>query len=89
MNNAPTISCEEALRLLAVFLDGELHGAEHTHVENHLRTCRSCFSRSEFERRLKSELGQLSHGAVRPGFEQQIRQLITQFTSSPPQSSDD
>lgn len=88
MNNAPTISCEEALRLLAVFLDGELHGAEHAHVENHLRTCRSCFSRSEFERRLKSELGQLGRDAVRPGFEQQIRQLITQFTSSPPSSDD-
>ncbi|HJU72761.1 MAG TPA: zf-HC2 domain-containing protein [Gemmatimonadaceae bacterium] len=89
MTIAQTIQCEEALRLLAVYLDGELHGADHTNVENHLKTCRSCFSRGEFERRLKAELGELSHDVVRPGFEQHIRQLITQFTASSPKRSDE
>jgi len=79
--NTQTISCQEALRLLAEYLDGELHGSEHTSVEHHLKTCRSCFSRSEFEQRLKTELSHLGRLDVRPGFEQQIRQLITQFTA--------
>ena len=83
MNNPETINCEEALRLLAVYLDGELHRAQHMSVEHHLNTCRSCYSRGEFERRLKTELSHLGRGDVRPAFEQHIRQLITQFTASP------
>ncbi len=82
MSDPATINCEEALRLLAVYLDGELHGAEHASVEDHLKTCRSCFSRGEFERRLKAELSHLGRGDVRPAFEQHIRQLLTQFASA-------
>lgn len=89
MSHSETINCEEALRLLAEYLDGELHGREHVSVEHHLETCRSCYSRAEFERRLKAELGQLSRDDVRPAFEEQIRQLITQFTSSSPHAADE
>ncbi len=89
MSTTEPINCEEALRLLAVYLDGELHRAQHTSVEHHLNTCRSCYSRSEFERRLKAELSQLGRGDVRPAFEQHIRQLITQFTASPAKPSRD
>ena len=89
MSISEPINCEEALRLLAVYIDGELHGAEHASVEQHLRTCRSCYSRGEFERRLKAELSQLGSDAVRPAFERQIRELITQFTSSSVQTSRD
>lgn len=89
MSHSETINCEEALRLLAVYLDGELHGAEHSSVEQHLKTCRSCYSRGEFERRLKAELSELSRDDVRPAFEQHIRQLITQFTASPAKPSAD
>jgi anti-sigma factor RsiW len=83
MSNPTTITCEEALRLLATYLDGELHGDEHEGVEHHLEICRSCYSRAEFERRLKAEFNRLRRGEVRPAFEQRIRHLITQFTSSP------
>ncbi|MGH7710607.1 MAG: anti-sigma factor family protein [Gemmatimonadaceae bacterium] len=82
MSHSETINCEEALRLLAVYLDGELHGAEHVSVQRHLETCRSCYSRGEFERRLKAELSHLGRDDVRPAFEQHIRQLITQFAAS-------
>jgi anti-sigma factor (TIGR02949 family) len=89
MNEHKPINCEEALRHLAVYLDGELHGSTHDSVEQHLKACRSCYSRSEFERRLKSQLGQLADGEVSPAFEQHIRQLITAFTSSSDERSSD
>jgi anti-sigma factor RsiW len=89
MTSSETINCEEALRLLAMYLDGELHGSEHESVERHVQTCRSCYSRSEFERRLKVELSHLGRDDVRPAFEQHIRQLITQFTSSSVRQSSD
>lgn len=89
MRHGESITCAEALRLLALYLDGELHRGQHVSVEHHLETCRSCYSRSEFERRLKAELGNLRRDDVRPGFEREIRQLITQFTASPVRPSGD
>jgi hypothetical protein len=82
MSREMTTSCEEALRLLAAYLDGELDVAEGESVEHHLRLCRSCWSRAEFERRLKAQLGDLRREGVRPSFEQRIRELIAQFSSS-------
>lgn len=79
MNGEPITSCEDALRLLAGYLDHELGFTEHDVVEQHLKLCRSCWSRAEFERRLKSQLGDLRQAGVPPTFEQRIRELITQF----------
>jgi anti-sigma factor RsiW len=83
MNGETISNCEEALRLLAAYLDGELDAAEHESVEHHLRLCRSCCSRAEFERHLKAQLGRLRQAGVDPSFEQRIRGLISQFTSLP------
>lgn len=79
MSDPMTINCEEALRLLATYLDGELDGPEHQNVELHLKTCRACYSRGEFERRLKAQLDGLRGEEVTPSFEQRVRRLITDF----------
>ena len=81
MSETVTISCEEAMRQLAELLDGELGTGRRREVENHLARCRSCFSRAEFEQRLKAELGTLRHQPVPPEFEDRIRILLTRFTS--------
>lgn len=39
--------------MLFEYLDNELVEHNHAAMENHLHTCRSCFSRMEFEKRLK------------------------------------
>jgi anti-sigma factor RsiW len=83
MKDEMITNCEEALRLLAAYLDGELDVDEHESVEHHLKLCRSCWSRAEFERHLKAQLGDLRRAGVRPSFEQRIRELIAQFASSP------
>jgi len=78
------MNCDEALRLLAVFLDGELDaGPQHEGVAHHLEICRSCFSRAEFERRLKTEVGRLRQNEAPPEFEQRVRRLIGAFTPAP------
>lgn len=81
MGDPKAMSCEEALRLLAAFLDGELHAGDHAHVEHHLEICRSCFSRAEFERRLKREITRLGREDVTPGFEERVRRLLGSFTT--------
>ena len=88
MNDDKPINCDEALRLLAVFLDGELHGGPHDAVEHHLEVCRACYSRAEFERRLKAEIGQLRHEEVSSGFETRVRGILDSFTSSAGERAD-
>jgi len=82
MSDTNPINCDEALRLLAAFLDHELHVDEREGVERHLQACRSCFSRAEFERRLKGEITRLRREEVPPGFEEKVRRLIGSFSAS-------
>lgn len=89
MSDPDTINCEEALRLLATYLDGELDGAEQGDLQRHLKVCRSCYSRAEFERRLKAEFDELRQEEITPAFQQRVRRLITEFTSSAAEPVDD
>jgi anti-sigma factor (TIGR02949 family) len=73
------VGCEEALRLLAAYLDHELEPGEDAVVANHLETCRTCFSRAEFEKRLKTQLNQLRTAPVGPGLEARVKNLIQHF----------
>lgn len=53
------IECEEALGRLFEFLDHELEAEERDAMQYHLSRCRSCFSRANFEQRLKQRLREL------------------------------
>lgn len=79
MNEARIIDCEEALRRLAEYLDAELDGNARHELEQHLERCRSCFSRVEFEKRLKACTADLRHEPVSPDLERRIRQLLDNF----------
>ncbi|MBI4540206.1 MAG: zf-HC2 domain-containing protein [Gemmatimonadetes bacterium] len=79
MSELRLLACEEALKLLAAFLDGELGGDEQDDVERHLERCRSCFSRAEFEKQLKAQLGALGREPVPADFGERIRTLIARF----------
>ena len=87
MSELRTLTCEEALRMLAEHLDGELHESHQNAMEAHLRTCRSCFSRAEFERRLKAQIGGLREKAVRSDFETAVRAMIGRFVAGDPAGS--
>jgi anti-sigma factor (TIGR02949 family) len=79
MSEARVIDCEEALRRLAEYLDSELSAGSRTEIEEHLERCRSCFSRVEFERRLKAQTAALRHEPVSPELERRIRALVDGF----------
>jgi anti-sigma factor (TIGR02949 family) len=71
--------CEDALRLLAAHLDRELDAPTHEQVERHLEACRSCYSRAEFETRLKASLAALGHEPVRRQLADRVQTLIREF----------
>jgi anti-sigma factor (TIGR02949 family) len=79
MSERDNIGCEEALRRLAEFIDCELSDSEQDNVERHLRTCRSCYSRAEFESRLKQRLSALSGDDAPTKSRDRIRKLIQGF----------
>lgn len=80
MNDDPIISCEEALSLLADYLDGELEQVEHSTLERHLAICRGCFSRAEFERLLRKRLASLGSEPPSTVFAERIRSMVDRFT---------
>ena len=57
------------------FIDHELKPHEREAMQEHLHTCKSCFSRAEFERRLKEKLKQLREEAA-PAAQDRIEKLI-------------
>ena len=81
MSDSRPINCDEALRVLAAFLDDELHADAREGLERHLEKCRSCFSRAEFERRLKGEIHRLGRDEIPPSFDQRVRRLLASFGS--------
>lgn len=84
MGDSETIGCEEALRRLAAYLDEELETHVSAEVEEHLQRCRSCFSRAEFERRLKERIREdLGSETVPPTFEERIRDLLQNLPDEP------
>jgi anti-sigma factor (TIGR02949 family) len=79
MSDKNDMNCEQALTRLMDFIDHELGDSERDSVEAHLRICRSCFSRMEFEGRLKQRLSALSTHDAPSTARDRIRNLIKRF----------
>ena len=79
MNKLKTIGCEEALKHLLSYLDQALGSAKRREVEHHLEICRTCFSRAEFERLLKSQLQEAGRETVTAEFGKKIKTLLSRF----------
>jgi anti-sigma factor (TIGR02949 family) len=79
MTGTVKINCDEALRRLFEYLDHELDAQRHAEVEEHLRTCRACYSRAEFERRLKGRLAELGEVSASQALVQRVRRLLESY----------
>ncbi|HXH23712.1 MAG TPA: mycothiol system anti-sigma-R factor [Vicinamibacterales bacterium] len=80
MDEIRGIDCEEALRRLFDYLDAELGSEPRRELEQHLERCRTCFSRLEFERRLKAHVRQLGTEQVPAQLRARIRQVLDRFS---------
>ena len=81
MSGTRALTCEEALQFLATYLDGELGSGADLELEAHLARCRSCFTRADFERRLKERLAALGQSDVRREFAERMQRLMSAFPS--------
>ena len=72
------ISCQEAMKLIAQYVDSHLKGKPSRSLEKHIEKCRHCFDRVEFEKLLKSRLRRLQ---VRSEPEQMRKKIDSLFES--------
>lgn len=78
MSDKP-INCEQALRQVFDYLDRELGEHDHAAMQQHLHTCKSCFSRVEFERLLKGKVKDLREETPSPGVRARVKDLLKGF----------
>ena len=79
MSDIQAIGCEQALRRLFDYLDHELDESRRAEMEQHLKVCRGCYSRVEFEKHLKHRLAAVGAEAPSSDFERRIRKLLGNF----------
>jgi anti-sigma factor (TIGR02949 family) len=73
------IDCKQALDQLFEFIDQELPDDRRDAMQHHLHTCKSCYSRFEFERRLKEKLGGMGKGEPSSGISDRITKLLSRL----------
>lgn len=75
----PMIGCDEVLEHLFEYLDRELDQETAAEIEHHLEHCRSCFSRAEFERRLKARVRNASSSPASERLRARIKEIVEKF----------
>lgn len=73
------IDCETVMRQLFDYLDGEVDEQAHGDIVHHLDDCRSCFSRIEFESRLKDRVRRSGRNKAPDSLRDRLETLIQGF----------
>lgn len=73
------ISCEEVIKELFAYLDREVDEGLSERIEHHLERCRDCFSRAEFEKKLRDCLKRSTEASAPERLRQRIHQAIRNF----------
>lgn len=73
------IDCEEVIEHLLAFLDREVDGDTRARIDAHLQRCRDCFTRAEFERRLRARVRQTTEVRAPERLHRRIGELIDTF----------
>jgi anti-sigma factor (TIGR02949 family) len=73
------INCDQALRQVFAYLDRELGERERAAMQEHMRACKGCFSRMEFERLLKGKVKALREEKASPRVSKRVRSLLKAF----------
>ncbi len=74
------MNCEEALEQLWQYLDRELDAEVSGRLERHLQECRECFSRAQFEQKLRALLRRsCGEEQAPPELRERLRKLLEMF----------
>lgn len=73
------INCEEVIEQLFEFLDRELDEDLSHRIEHHLKHCRDCFTRAEFEKRLRERVDQAAEAKAPEALRRRLKQIVETF----------
>lgn len=73
------ISCADVMRELYAFLDGEVDNLSETDIEQHLDRCRECFSRVEFEKKLRKKIQETALIETPPDVMSRMQDIMKKF----------
>ncbi len=74
-----TLTCEEVIEHIFDYLDRELDPTMQDRIERHLETCRDCFSRAEFEERLRQKIRAAGSERAPDRLQRRIRDMLDRF----------
>lgn len=77
--SAREMDCEQVIEQLFAFLDQRLEEACSADIQRHLERCRECFSRAEFERKLRARIAEAAAVQAPPRLQQRIRSMLDEF----------
>lgn len=77
--SARPLDCEEVIERLFEYLDRELDERQIADIEYHLARCRDCFTRAQFETRLRTRVAAAGTVKAPSRLHQRIRQLLDRF----------
>lgn len=73
--STPELSCEEVIERLFEYLDRELDTVSQHEIDRHLERCYDCFSRAEFERRIRERIAATGSQRAPDRLRKRIREL--------------
>lgn len=73
------ISCEDVLKQLVDYLHGEVDERQFSEIEKHLDSCRSCFSRAEFETALRARVKDETREEIPGDVKDRLNSLLDKF----------
>ena len=74
------IDCDEVMRQLFDYLDGEVDETVEHEMHHHIDECRSCFSRVEFEKTLKDKIRAGKDKALPDSLQDRVADLMKSFS---------
>lgn len=73
------MSCAEVLAQLLVYLDNEVDETTDADIEAHLHECRECYSRAEFEKRLRRKVAESGTVKAPEDVRKRLQAMIKKF----------
>lgn len=77
--NVQSMTCEEVVEQLFDYLDRELDNDVSERIDRHLERCRDCFTRAEFEKRLRAKVNEAVAVEAPDSLRRKIRRVLDEF----------
>lgn len=74
-----SLSCEEVVRRLLAYLDGDLDETTRAEIDRHLTACRECCSRLDFEKRLRTKIQESGKEEAPEELYRRIRKMLDEY----------